>query len=265
MSPPPDPDRIARAMVSPLWSGLIRTGADIKTIGSWDTGLIRHPRLLVPIDVQALYVARDSKEAFVRLPFTLTTPDGKDPEVMPEPFSEGEPRAPGIHLHWALPDSLLSVELREVETGSRNRLGLPALPDRWVVLRIVVPRRGADRAAMRGWVIEADTTRVVPLESWPDASVAPTGKTVAPEELTGSVGGTLNWTGVYDAVANRFAVHDPLDDLDSLPGGGALGRQPPRNAFADAAAGAGDDDGFARNAHVALAPHGREMVAGRAV
>ncbi|GIK95838.1 MAG: hypothetical protein BroJett029_00470 [Alphaproteobacteria bacterium] len=223
MSPPPDPDRIARAMVSPLWSGLIRTGADIKTIGSWDTGLIRHPRLLVPIDVQALYVARDSKEAFVRLPFTLTTPDGKDPEAMPEPFSEGKPRAPGIHLHWALPDSLLSGELREVETGSRNRLGLPALPDRWVVLRIVVPRRGLDRAAMRGWVIEADTTRVAPLETWPDASIAPTGKTVAPDELSGSVGGTLNWTGVYDAVANRFAFHDPLDDLDSLPGGGALG------------------------------------------
>ena len=65
MSPPPDPDRIARAMVSPLWSGLIRTGADIKTIGSWDTALIRQPRLLVPIDVQALYVA--SLEAMEQL------------------------------------------------------------------------------------------------------------------------------------------------------------------------------------------------------
>lgn len=223
MSPPPDPDRVAKAMVSPLWSGLVRSGADLKTIGSWDPRLIRHPRLLVPIDVQALYVARDSKELFVRLPFALTTPDGQPPEPMPEPFAEGKPRPPGVHLHWAMPDSLLSGELREVEAGSRNRLGLPALPDRWVVMRIAVPRRGGDRAAVRGWMIEADTTRIVPLENWPDAAVQPTGKTVPPEELTGSVGGTFNWTAVYDAVANRFSFHDPLDDLAELPGGGALG------------------------------------------
>ena len=129
---PPDPDRIARAMLSPLWSGLVRTDADLKTIGTWDSKLIRHPRLLVPMDVQALYVAPDSQELFVRLPFALTTPDGKEPEAMPEPFDKGAPRAPGVHLHWALPDSLLSGELKDVGSGSRNRLGLSTLPDRWV-------------------------------------------------------------------------------------------------------------------------------------
>ena len=71
MSPPPDPDRIARAMVGPLWSALVRTDSNLKTIGTWDTTLIRHPRLLVPIDVQALYVAPGSAERFVRLPFAL--------------------------------------------------------------------------------------------------------------------------------------------------------------------------------------------------
>lgn len=224
MSPPPDPDRIARAMVGPLWSALVRTDSDLKTVGTWDTRLIRHPRLLVPIDVQALYVAPSSAERFVRLPFALTTPDGEKPEPMPEPFAKGAPRAPGVHLHWALPDSLLSGELKEVAAGSRNRLGLSALPDRWTVFRIAVPRRGGERATVKGWVIEADTTRVVPLESWPNvpASVKPTGKTVAPEELAGSVGGTLNWTGIYDAVANRFSFHDPLTDLAETTGGGAL-------------------------------------------
>lgn len=224
MSPPPDPDQIAKAMLSPLWSGLVRTGADLATIGTWDPQLIRHPRLLVPIDVQALYVAPDSKERFVRLPFALTTPDGAPPEPMPAPFTPGEPRKPGVHLHWAMPDSLLSGELKEVGAGSRNRLGMPALPDRWVVVRLAVPRRGAVRAAVRGWVIEADIARVTPLEQWPNVlSGAGTGKTVPPEELTGSVGGTLNWTAVYDAVANRFAFHDPLDDIPALSGGGALG------------------------------------------
>ncbi|MEZ5833849.1 MAG: hypothetical protein R3D05_21985 [Dongiaceae bacterium] len=222
---PPDPDRIAKAMLSPAWSGLVRTDADLKTIGSWDPKLIRHPRLLVPVDVQALYVAPGSKELFVRLPFALTTPDGSDPEPMPEPFAKGAPRASGVYLHWALPDSLLSGELKDVDSGSRNRLALSTLPDRWVVLRIAVPRRGGDQAVLRGWVIEADTTRVVPLESWPAAAdgATPTGKTVAPEELTGSVGGTLNWTGVYDAVENRFSFHDPLDDVADATGGGAFG------------------------------------------
>lgn len=224
MSPPPDPDRIARAMVGPLWSALVRTDADLKVIGTWDTALIRHPRLLVPVDVQALYVAPGSTEQFVRLPFALTTPDGEDPEPMPEPFAKGAPRAPGVHLHWAVPDALLSGELKEVGSGSRNRLGLAALPDRWTVFRIAVPRRGGERATVKGWVIEADTTRVVPIENWPNvpASVQPTGKFVAAEELTGSVGGTLNWTGIYDAVANRFAFHDPLTDLAETTGGGAL-------------------------------------------
>ena len=222
---PPDPDRIAKAMLSPIWSGLVRTDADLKTIGTWDTTLIRHPRLLVPVNVQALYVAPNSQELFVRLPFALTTPDGKEPEPMPEPFDKGAPRAPGVHLHWALPDSLLSGELKDVGSGSRNRLSLSTLPDRWVVLRIVVPRRGGDQAVLRGWVIEADTTRVVPLEKWPIAAAEAdaTGKTILPEDLTGSVGGTLNWTGIYDAVENRFSFHDPLDDVAQTTNGGTFG------------------------------------------
>jgi hypothetical protein len=225
MSPPIDPDQIAKAMVSPAWSGLVRLDAGLKTIGTWDPTLIRHPRLLVPIDVQALFVGAGNRETFVRLPFTLTTPDGQPPERMPEPFSAGEARKPGIHLHWAVPDSLLSGALTEVESGSRNRLALSALPDRWVVLRLAVPRRGGDQAHVRGWVIEADTTRVVPLENWPNvpAEVKATGKTVLPEDLTGSCGGSLNWTGVYDAVANRFSFHDPLADLADATGGGTFG------------------------------------------
>src|SRR5215467_8837473 len=98
MSPPIDPDQVRKAMVSPQWAGMVRLDADLKTIGTWDTGLIRHPRMLVPVDVQALYVAPNSDELFVRLPFTLTTPDGSDPEKMPEPFDKGVARKPGIHL-----------------------------------------------------------------------------------------------------------------------------------------------------------------------
>src|SRR5262249_42226840 len=37
-----------------------------------------------------------------------------------------------------------------------------------------------------------------------------------PEQLTGTVGGSVSWSAVYDAVGNRFAFHDPLDDLASV-------------------------------------------------
>ncbi len=44
-----------------------------------------------------------------------------------------------------------------------------------------------------------------------------------PAELTGTAGGSLTWTGAYDASFGRFAWHDPLDDLAADPTlGGAL-------------------------------------------
>lgn len=211
------PDAIARALQSPRWTGLVRVGLDAAQVAAWDTGLLRQPRVLVPIDVQALYVEPESRERFVRLPFTLTRPDGEDPEKMPEPFDEGVERPAGVHLHWAPPDALLRGEITDAPSGTANRLALPALPDRWVVLRIIAPL-GTNAPHVRGWVLEADTARAVPLEQWPHgaAEAKPEGRTLQPAELTGAAGGTLAWAGVYDAVRNRLAFHDPLDDIESV-------------------------------------------------
>jgi hypothetical protein len=55
-------------------------------------------------------------------------------------------------------------------------------------------------------------------------------RTLTADELTGTAGGSLTWTGAYDASFARFAWVDPLDDLTAdvelagaLPGGPALG------------------------------------------
>jgi hypothetical protein len=221
----PDPNKVTRAMISPEWAALVRLDTNLAGISTWDPRVIREPRLLIPIDLQALYVAPGSEERFVNMPFALTTEDNEPAEPMPEPFATGEPRPSGVHLHWAMPDALLNGEMSDVEDGARNRLGLPPLPDRWVVLRLWVPRTGnKDHAQVRGWVIESETTRVVPLDDWPSPEVEPlqTGKTLDSDELTGSVGGALNWTAIYDAVENRFAFHDSLADLPSGTGRGAL-------------------------------------------
>jgi hypothetical protein len=221
MSPPIDPKTVKALSSGPRWSALVRGDEPLISVSSWDKGLMRQTRVLVPIDVQALYVPQDNDETYVRLPFATTTPDGADPEPMPAPFQDGEKRKTGVHLHWAMPDSLLNGQMTDRDPGAENRLSLPPLPDRWAVLRLLVPRDG-ERAAVTGWIIEADTTKITALADWPqpDKARAPTGKVIPPASLTGTVGGTLNWSGIYDAVTNRFAFHDPLTDL---PTAGVLG------------------------------------------
>jgi hypothetical protein len=224
MSPPIEKGPLEALTAQARWSALVRADESLASIGNWDRQLLRKPRVLVPIDVQALYVPANSSERFVRLPFATTTPDGQDPEPMPAPFDPGGPRPAGVHLHWAMPDALLSGTLEEQEPGSDNRLSLPPLPDRWVVLRLTIAR-GAQRATVTGWVIDAATTAVTALADWPAADKArpPTGKTLAADQLTGAAGGALHWSGGYDAVANRFAFYDPLTDLATVAPNGVLG------------------------------------------
>lgn len=208
------PDQIRTAVTDQRWAGLARVGADLNELIRWDATLLRDARVLVPVDVQALYVPAGDATEFVMLPFALSTADGKPPAEMPQPFAPGQARKPGVHLHWAPPDALLRGGLRNVEEASRNRLGLPPLPDRWLVLRILAPS-GTLEPQVKGWVLEADTAKAIPLENWPAASAvtAAAGKTVPRDELTGSAGGTISWAGVYDAVANRLSFHDPLTDV----------------------------------------------------
>ncbi|MDB5752849.1 MAG: hypothetical protein JWP65_3270 [Ramlibacter sp.] len=201
-----------------------RAALDVREIATWDKFLLREHRLLVPVDLQALYVAPGSTENMVRLPMLLAHVDGKAATAieagLPDPFDEGSPRAAGVHLHWAMPDALLRGSLKAVGDGSANRLGLPVLPDRWVVLRMVLPR-GAGEPALAGWVLEADRAVAVPLAQWQEGGAAstaatPVGEELKREQLTGTVGGAVSWSGVYDAVLNRFAFHDPLADLATL-------------------------------------------------
>jgi hypothetical protein len=218
-----DPATIKTAMVSSRWSGLARLDMAVADLATWDPRLVRHSRVLVPVDVQALYVPAGDTTKFVRLPCALTTPDGQPPEKMPEPLSEGVTREPGVYLHWAPPDALLRGTLTQVPDASRNRLGMPPLPDRWVVLRIIAPTKNT-APVITGWVLEADTAKMIPLEKWPAASATTpgTGQTVASDELTGTVGGAINWTGTYDASVNRFAFHDPQTDIPTLAPSGVV-------------------------------------------
>jgi hypothetical protein len=207
-----------------------RAQVNTAEIATWDKYLLREQRLLVPIDVQALYVPPSgpgSTEPMVRLPMLLAGVDGKtvtDADAgMPPLFAPGQPRPAGVHLHWAMPDALLRGRLSD--SAGANKLGLPPLPDRWLVLRIVLPADGR-QAITTGWVLEADRAVAVPLGSWSEGGSASgaaqaMGAALTRPQLTGTAGGGVAWAGVYDAVLNRFAFHDPLTDLNTLAPKGA--------------------------------------------
>jgi hypothetical protein len=222
------PSVLEEAITSKRFLAASRAHASIGEIATWDRSLVRELRLLVPIDVQALYVGPGTAEPMVRIPLLLSEPDAVEPdEAMPPLFDAGTPRQPGVHLHWAMPDALMRGRLTEQPDGTANRLGLPQLPDRWVVLRILM-ENGRSRPQVGGWVLEADRAAAIRLADWSPGSDAsnnatPTGVTLAAGELTGTVGGSAVWAGVYDAVGNRFAFHDPLDDLAEVAPNGVHG------------------------------------------
>ncbi|MDQ3013583.1 MAG: hypothetical protein M3X11_23120, partial [Acidobacteriota bacterium] len=219
-----DADAIREITRSKRFLAADRAQLDLGEIATWDKHLLREHRLLVPIDVQALYVQPGSAEKMVRLPMLIAGENGKGvanaEDGMPDPFTEGKTRPAGVHLHWAMPDALLRGTLENRTDGAANRLALPVLPDRWVVLRLILPR-GASDAVATGWVLEADRAIAVPLGSWTEGGAAslsakPLGEPLDKEQLTGTVGGAVSWSAVYDAVINRFAFHDPLADLGQL-------------------------------------------------
>ncbi len=218
------PDVIREAVRGKRFLAADRAALDVAEIATWDRYLLRESRLLVPMDVQALYVPPNGTEPMVRLPMLVAnvgTAPVTDPEAgLPDPFDAGLPRPGGVHLHWAMPDALLRGTFADRADASVNRLALPVLPDRFVVLRIVLPK-GAVEPVLTGWVIEADRAVAVPLAKWAEGNAAASaaqaaGASIPRPDLTGTVGGSLAWAAVYDAVLNRFAFHDPLSDLPTV-------------------------------------------------
>jgi hypothetical protein len=218
------PDQIREVMTSKRFLAADRAKLDVSEIATWDEFLLREHRLLVPIDVQALYAPEGGDEPMIRLPMLVAGPDGRGvadaEDGMPDPFAPGVERPPGVHLHWAMPDALLRGSVTERADGTTNKLSMPPLPDRWVVLRIVLPT-GATDVVTTGWVIEADRAVAVPLGLWREggslpSGVKPAGEQIDPDDLTGTVGGSVSWSAVYDAVLNRFSFHDPLAEIDEI-------------------------------------------------
>ena len=139
---------------------------------------------------------------------------------MPPLFERRARRArPACTCTGRCPTRCCAARSTEQPDGTANRLGLPLLPDRWVVLRILLPNgpQQAVRARLgaRGRPRRRRAARPSGREGSQASNAGHAGRRrrSRADELTGTVGGSAVWAGVYDAVLNRFAFHDPLDDL----------------------------------------------------
>jgi hypothetical protein len=173
--------------------------------------------LFVPIDLQALAIGPAGDRAV----FTQTVlPIGASGDAAlprpPKPFESPFTRVPGVHLHWAMPDGLTRGDATTAYEGTApagRATNMRALPDRWLVVRMVHGVNGC-----QAFMVEADFQRHVDLAQWaeqpplaPDAVTTPQGRWYYPgEKLTALAGGDVAWAATYDAVVDRFAFYDPL-------------------------------------------------------
>lgn len=137
------------------------------------------PFLLVPMNVEALAVGAASAAIDLAADFSALAEGGPclGSLLAREPFQETpQALAPGVYLHWSLPDGLTHAP----ESGEGEAVGqrMPAIPNRWLVLRF-----GAADAACRGWVVESDTLVGVRAgRAWP-RRVADASAPLGPDEL----------------------------------------------------------------------------------
>lgn len=174
---------------------------------TWNPALPRDLRVLVPVHVDALVVREaggDWADCRLRDP-SPDAPEADSAQRLPPPFANLDGgRAPGVYLHWALPDALARV-------GGATTPEVPSAPDRWLVLRLAPSADDPSRRQVRGWVLRGGGAGFAPtpLEAWVEPG-ADGGR------LTALGSGDPAWAAYYDNAANRLAFYD---DLDGVPRG----------------------------------------------
>jgi hypothetical protein len=102
-----------RTVPSAEFTRIAEAGLSPQVVATWDPALVRDPRLLVPVDVRALVVAPGEDVGHADVATTLLGGGEPGGRAGPPPFTDGAARAPGVYLHWALPDALLRGALRD--------------------------------------------------------------------------------------------------------------------------------------------------------
>jgi hypothetical protein len=193
-----------------------------QVINTWNPYLIRTPRVLVPISLDAL-VVRPSQaqqtwaDCALKAAPQQTTPVSRY-DILPTPFAELKtPRTAGVYLHWALPDALTNG----VADGATATF--PAAPDRWLILRMYPSANATGTTvdtvglrAVKGWILRAGDQNPVPIDL--DSFVeGPPSQDAVNNPLTVLGTGDVAWAAYYDNSVNRLAFYDSLSDIQEGP------------------------------------------------
>lgn len=172
--------------------------------------------LIVPIDLTALCVGQPDCATpaslapladFALLPQAngsaapyLTT----DVTAAAGPFSGEVYFTPGVYLHWALPDALTSGD------GTGDQLSFPAVPDRWLLSRILQDTSTTPATAtVTSWVIESDRlTTPTPGQAPPQPTVPLADPSATPNYM--GIGASFPLSGWGETTADRL---EPLTAL----------------------------------------------------
>lgn len=194
----------------------LESGIGPRALDTWFPGLSRMPRVLVPIQVDAL-VVREGGGTWADCKMTPPPPgsDVAGPGQMPTPFANrAEARKKGVYLHWALPDALAAG------TGGpgQGEVSFPAIPDRWLIVRLST-EPNATRRAVTAWVLQSGDEHpvAVPLEQWTETEDPERTTTAGYKPLTALGHGDSSWSAYYDNVENRLGFNDTLDGVVDGP------------------------------------------------
>ena len=200
-----------------MFGAVAAHGITPRTVATWSSAIPRTPRVLVPVQLDALVIRQQGGEwADCRMsdpPAGVTSTNRR--ALLPAPFTDKTAaRDPGVYLHWALPDALTQG------AASGSDATFPAIPDRWLVLRFFPSGSITARRAVEGWVLRsgdfpADGTlpQPIPLDQWTETG--PNATSI--DSLTALGRGDAAWAAYYDNVENRLGFYDGLADIRQGP------------------------------------------------
>ena len=209
---------------STLISAAAAHGITPRVVNSWLPSLLRWPRILVPVEVDALVLRPGSTETWANCQMkeppaaVKGAPPNDSRSLLPDPFLELDPkrRTPGVYLHWALPDAITAgTQTYDPSQPNATRdTQFPVIPDRWLVMRIGPDATGG-RRSVTGWVLQAESNppNVIPLDGYTGMATDKSNH----GRLTALGHGDPAWAAYFDNVENRLAFHDPLSA--DLPAG----------------------------------------------
>ncbi len=189
-------------------------GITQRVVNTWNPYLARTPRVLVPVQLDAL-VVRPGQAASSWADCALKPHPGTGVvtrrDILPNPFAElATPRTSGVYLHWALPDALTGG------STAGDTASFPAAPDRWLVMRMSPSTDGQQRRAVTGWVLRSGDQNPMPIDLDSFSDGLPSQDAIT-NPLTVLGQGDVAWAAYYDNVVNRLAFYDNLNGIRTGP------------------------------------------------